>query len=509
MANPVLLESISIIVGIFILILAVEGLRRLFSLDREFSRKAVHFLIAAPILLLPLFGFHKETLIAVPAVFIPVLFAAILSGRLQAIHSQRRSFGTVYYALSFLLLVWLFYPAAPFFLILPMLILCIGDSLAAFPGEKIKAVHFYCPAGDRKTVEGSLVMGLVSSGLTLLLLWPDIQRIILPDGVRFPPVSSGEAIILAVLTGILASLAEAISRKGSDNLSIPLTAATFLFLALNRGPVPAGRLFLSGILSILSAVFSVRMRLLNAAGAMAMVVLGVFLFGLGGVFWTVPLLVFFGSAGVLSAVNRRRKSVLVWETEKGSTRDALQVLANGGIPLLMFVLFRISGNQVFIVGFLASAASAAGDTWATEVGVFSRRRPIGLLTGKTVERGMSGGVSLLGSAAALAGSSLTAGSGWFLLKDAAGFPTNLLLLVIAGIGGFVGAFIDSLFGASLQGIYRCRVCGKLTEQSSHCDADDNPVVSGVRWMNNDMVNFLSFALAGLLAMGAGFLVLSE
>ena len=499
MARTVLLECITVVVGLFALVGAAEGLRRGLSLSREFSRKAVHFLIAVPVLFLPGSGLERATLIIVPCLFIPLLLAAVLSGRLKPLHAARRSYGTVFYALGFLLLVIGFYPARPFFLIVPMLVLCLGDSLAALPGERFRRVHDYIPVGDRKTVEGSFVMGLVSTAVTFAALSLADR---FPGGV--PPVGSpAEALILSAAVGSAAAVAEALSRKGSDNLSIPVVTAAVLWLYFAQEAPSPGRLLASGVLSALFGVASVRLRLVTVAGAMAMAVLGLFLYGLGGFVWTIPLLAFFASAGALSALNRRRKAGVAYETEKGGPRDALQVLANGGVPLLFFLLRQVTGNPAFLYGFLASAAAAAADTWATELGVFSRRRPVGILTGKAVERGMSGGVSVLGTVASAAGSLTTVLAGRPLAARMTGQAMGTDLFLIASACGFVGALFDSMLGATLQGTYRCGRCGKLTEKAVHCGTGGHPLVSGRRWMTNDGVNFSGFALAGILGAVLG------
>jgi uncharacterized protein (TIGR00297 family) len=54
-------------------------------------------------------------------------------------------------------------------------------------------------------------------------------------------------------------------------------------------------------------------------------------------------------------------------------------------------------------GFVAALAAANADTWATELGVLSRKEPRLLTTGQKVEKGTSGAVSGYGILAAVAG----------------------------------------------------------------------------------------------------------
>ncbi|MEO5929592.1 MAG: DUF92 domain-containing protein, partial [Candidatus Kapaibacterium sp.] len=132
------------------------------------------------------------------------------------------------------------------------------------------------------------------------------------------------------------------------------------------------------------------------------------------------------------------------------------------------------------------------DTWGTEIGVMSGGATISLLMLRRVEVGMSGGVSVMGSLGAVAGAVSVAISGaWW-----SGGPARMILLVV--IAGTAGMLADSLLGATVQAGYRCGRCGMRTERSIHC-GDPAELVTGFRWMNNDLVNILCCATGGGIA----------
>src|SRR5712692_7874716 len=83
-----------------------------------------------------------------------------------------------------------------------------------------------------------------------------------------------------------------------------------------------------------------------------------------------------------------------------------------------------------------------------------------------------------------------------------GFRRSLAALpLIALISGLAGSFFDSLLGATVQAMYYCPTCDKETERRIHnCGTQAQPL-RGVKWVNNDVVNFLATAFGGLVAMG--------
>jgi uncharacterized membrane protein len=140
-------------------------------------------------------------------------------------------------------------------------------------------------------------------------------------------------------------------------------------------------------------------------------------------------------------------------------------------------------------------AAVNADTWATELGVLNPTQPRLITSGKHVERGASGGISLYGTVAALAGAGLIAVLGTILTPYS--FAGSCLLpFASLTLAGFLGALFDSLLGASVQGIYYCVQCQKETERHpKHLCGSATRQLRGWGWLNNDLVNLTCATIA--------------
>ena len=257
--------------------------------------------------------------------------------------------------------------------------------------------------------------------------------------------------------------------------------------------------FLIGfLLSALIGILAWRAGALSRNGAMAAMLSGGVIFSLGGVSWAVLLLCFFISSSMLSRLFTQRKADLSEKFSKGTQRDWGQVLANGGLGALLAAATALNPEAIWPwVAFAGAIAAVNADTWATELGVLNPTPPRLITNGKKVDRGTSGGVSMLGSLASLCGAGLIA-------LCALPFSGTIAFPVAAAaiFGGVSGSFFDSLLGATVQAIYYCPRCQKETERHPHhiCGTETQSL-RGWYWLNNDLVNFFASLFGALLAVG--------
>ncbi len=475
--------------GILILVALAELLRRWRQWPAEFTRKLVHILVGVMLFFLPVLLQTSLPMLLLGGFFTVANFAALQKGWLKGMHGARFSYGTVFYPLSFLVLVLLCWPDQVVVLITAMLVLALGDAAAAIVGEGLPRRHTYRLIREQKSLEGSLAMFLVSAAVIFLILH------FYPPLGKFAPLSTGTALWFGLVSAAIATAAEALSHRGSDNLTVPLFTALFLYFLLNPAGVPPLQITAGVLLGLVAAAASPGLKFLSPSGAVATFLLAALIFGFGAWAWTIPVLTFFVLSSLLSQCGKSVKQRYHLIFEKGSRRDWAQVLANGGIPGLLMILHAFSGDSHLYFLYLAALAAATADSWGTEIGTLFQQTPRLVTTGQKVAPGTSGGITVAGTLGGTAGAGIIALSGWLFFRE---YPGAAGWLPAAVLCGCFGSLTDSLLGATVQAQYRCEVCGQITERTHHCAGRPTRPIAGYRRINNDGVNFLSNGAAALL-----------
>jgi uncharacterized membrane protein len=127
-------------------------------------------------------------------------------------------------------------------------------------------------------------------------------------------------------------------------------------------------------------------------------------------------------------------------------------------------------------------------------------------TGRQVPPGTNGAISLVGTGASLAGALFIGVLAAVFTLFNTGTLTALLVGTAASLGGFSGAFFDSLLGATVQRVYFCEHCREETEHRVHLCGRATRPARGWPWLDNDGVNFLSAVAGMVVAVGFWFLV---
>ncbi len=206
-----------IILSYVYIALIIVGAKLFEKAGKEASRKFIHIMLGNW-WIIAMFFFDN----VIYASFVPATFVIInyISYKKQIIsvmereNNEKEGLGTVYYALSLLVLSIISFGILnkPEIGLVPCLVMAYGDGLAAIIGKAVKSKKYEI-GNSQKTIAGSLTMFIVTV-LTVFIYLTYMQN----------PAAAFYAIII----GILITIVEAISIKGLDNLTVPICTLLLL-----------------------------------------------------------------------------------------------------------------------------------------------------------------------------------------------------------------------------------------------------------------------------------------
>ena len=193
------------------------------------------------------------------------------------------------------------------------------------------------------------------------------------------------------------------------------------------------------LLLFILGYFTYKRGALDILGSLFMILMGIVIIFSAGVSWLMLLLIFL--ILTLSAT----KYAKAYKTDLGEyegQRTAKNVISNG---IVAFMMAAFGGYYFPLVGgFIGAIATATADTLASEIGVLHTPR---LITSfKKVPPGTNGAVSVLGTAAGIAGAGVIGIASWLLGI----VPDPITAIMISVISGTIGCFMDSILGAVLE-----------------------------------------------------------
>lgn len=455
----------------FIYIFAVIGFSTIALKNRgELSRKFIHIMVGNWVFISQFFTDVKAA-IFVPAVFIIINTLSRKYNLISSMERQDDSWGTVYYSISLCVTVAIrFATGWDIFPLIGILVMAYGDGLAALVGPKFGNIkpYYFAP---KKTLAGSMTVFVVATSVTIMVL-------LTIGGVeKTTRIGIGMIVLIGLCNGFLSAFIEAAGSKGIDNLTLPLGSAMFSTLTFYY----ADRwFFIYFVFSVAVLLLSLRLRLLTPDGVIAAIMTAVMLYLLGDIWIALSLYAFYLLGSSVSKIKNERKIEADRFQESGGARTWLQVVCNS-LPACILVWWRYFSPDSAILSLLCFAvfAAATADTFSSELGVLGKGRVFNIITGKNIQRGVSGGISWSGLLAGLAGGFLLA----LLSFPQFGFKGVIFVTLM----GFAGTLIDSVLGAMFQRKYLTKE-GVLSDKKLY--AEQSPA-QGYSWMSNNMVNLLT------------------
>jgi uncharacterized protein (TIGR00297 family) len=468
--------SIIFLALLFVLLFSIDYLYKKQVFSHFFLRKFVHIIVGVMVVLASFFLESSVPIIVISILFALINFISIQKKKFTSIHGEDKSFGTVYYPLAILALTVLFWDKYLVLFQTTTLIMAISDAMAAIVGVKYGKSKYQL-IKDNKSIAGSSAMFISTFVVVFLMLILNIE------------ISLIQLLIISISIGAVSVASELMSSNGSDNLTVPLFSALFLFVFITDSNI-FYQLVLGIVLSFVLAFISGKLKYLSNSGAVATFLLGSVVFGLGGIPYVIPILAFFILSSLLSLFGKKGKTSVEKSYEKTSTRDYAQVIANGGVAGIIVILGYFYPNPINYIVYLSVVAASTADTWATEIGFFSNKLPRLITNFKAVSKGTSGAISILGTFAAMLGSFIIVLTGILAGGENTIQNNYFFYIFVVVASGTAACFCDSFLGATVQAQFKCSECDKITEKNVHC-GKESILQSGNKKIRNDAVNLLA------------------
>lgn len=388
-------------------------------------RKSVHLITGLLIFFLT-FQVSKQALLILFIAGTVFSFITYFLKSFNYIHvTGESSWGTLFYPLGILLSFLVLYKMPLHYFRISLLFLAVSDTVANVGGYLVTGNPRFAILQEKKTPVGILGFTITAFLIALVII----------------PGSDTAKVFYVLLAVICAIHFEAISYKGSDNLAIPVGTALFFWITHGKD---FNTLWITAVIIIMAMVSVILYRsgILTKYGSIAAHLLGIYIFGILGVEWGIPVTFFFVSSTVFTRINGHVNQ----KFHSAGKRNIWQVMANISAGLVFSILFLLSSQPLFIYLFISALAAVTADTWASEIGPIFQKKCFSLSEWRKADAGVSGGVSVAGTLASFLGSFLLSILAWIVF-----FPVmNIQSVLILAISGFLASYVDSVLGAFLE-----------------------------------------------------------
>lgn len=181
----------------------------------ETSRKFIHIMLANWWFIAMYFFTNAFWASLVPMSFVIINYISYKKNLISVMERKEQDgLGTVYYAISLLIISIIAFGIIkkPEIGLCPILIMGYGDGLAAVIGKSIKSYE-YKILETKKSIAGSTTMFLISFIILAIFLYTTGNNL---------------WILKSIILAVILTIVEAISIKGTDNLTIPILTCIIL-----------------------------------------------------------------------------------------------------------------------------------------------------------------------------------------------------------------------------------------------------------------------------------------
>lgn len=453
-----------LIISVYLLIVMITSYTvSKITKNNEISRNIVHIFAG--------FGwiFYK---LFFPATIHPIIISfcflviTIITKKLniQFIERNSASLGTIYFTLSMLIMSILGYKSIFLFDIFGFAIICLscGDAAANIIGSRYGKNIIY----ENKSVEGMLAC--FCSSATAIFLLKEIYEI------KFTLLSICFVALLCAITELFSA--------DYDNIAIPTIVYISTYIVLTNNNI--SHIIISLLVAISMFIFAYKFKLLEINASYILFIMIFTLYYFGGFKSYISLMLVFLVIIIIEKILHKKTDIIFANINKEhGVRNCRQLLANCLLAVILINIYGFTQNNIYIILFFVAISETISDSVASNVGVLSKKNPVDICTFKTIQQGISGGVSLIGTISS------------FIVCIYASilylyiYEFNIYIALVILTSSFFGVILDSVLGSKLQIQYRCVVCNKITEQEYHCEKN-TLFYKGYKFFDNTTINFL-------------------
>jgi uncharacterized protein (TIGR00297 family) len=361
-------------------------------------------------------------------------------GRGVARHERGFDAGIMLYPIMVLLLIVVFRDRLHYAAI-AWTLLAFGDGIATLVGQALPRAPL--PWNPDKSWAGFIACFLAGAVFGVCVAyWMDYH-----------------ASIVVMIAALAAAITESLPLRIDDNVTVPLAAATALVIggidvamAYNVWPATIPWLVVNGVLAIAGH----STRSVSASGALGGWLLGAILILGAGWPMYVALLAFFVIGTAATKLGYPRKARLGLAQEGGGRRGFSHAFSNVGVAAICAIavsrLSRVDVSPIewmtlaYLMG-IASLATAAADTTASEIGQLIGRRAFLPLTLKRVPVGTEGAISVEGTLAGVVAGFLVALAGVEAMHYGLDVNPGPLAIALVTACAFLGSYLESIAGS--------------------------------------------------------------
>lgn len=212
-----------IIFSVLFIVIVMASAKLFEKSGQEASRKYIHIMLSNWWIIAMVFFTNLWWAAALPAAFVVINYISLKKNIIKVMEREEEdenkdSFGTVYYAISLLILALITFGPInnPLVGLCGIIVMGYGDGLAAVIGKSVKSKE-YKIGSNTKSIAGSLTMFVV----TLLVTAGFFYYLNVPYWI-----------LKSIVISALITMVEAVSVKGTDNLTVPLLTSLLVYLMI-------------------------------------------------------------------------------------------------------------------------------------------------------------------------------------------------------------------------------------------------------------------------------------